>query len=132
MHHILRKILRCLLFILLITLACAVFGYVVMRLWNWLMPMIFGLRMLTYFQAVGLLVLSKLLLGGLHRHGGRYGGRGRGRWGKHRQWKQHMRERFACMTPEERERFRAGMRGRRGFSPFGPDARPSPEDVRTP
>jgi hypothetical protein len=53
-------------------------------------------------------VLSKILFGGFHRHGG-------GRNG----WRRHMEERFAQMTPEERERFRAGMRGRRGCG-FGP------------
>ncbi|WP_299228659.1 hypothetical protein [uncultured Psychroserpens sp.] len=40
------------------------FGYVVMWLWNWLMPDIFGLPLLSYWQAVGLFILLKLLLGG--------------------------------------------------------------------
>lgn len=92
----------------MVVAACLVFGFVIMRLWNWLMPAIFGLRTISFAQALGLLVLSKLLLGGFHRHGG--GGHG---------WKRHMEERFAKMTPEERERFRAGMRGRRGCH-FGP------------
>ena len=91
--------------ILKIVVVCAVIGviagFVVMHLWNWLMPTIFGLRAITFAQAIGLLVLSKLLLGGFHRHSG-------GRSG----WKRHMKERWDKMTPEERERFRAGMRGR--------------------
>ena len=41
------------------------FGYVIMWLWNWLMPTLFGLTVITYWQAVGILVLSKLLFGGL-------------------------------------------------------------------
>lgn len=41
------------------------FGYVVMWLWNWLMPMVFGLPTLTFWQAVGLFLLSKALLGGI-------------------------------------------------------------------
>ena len=41
------------------------FGYVIMKLWNWLMPMIFGLPTLTFWQAAGLFILSKLLLGGI-------------------------------------------------------------------
>ncbi len=40
------------------------FGFVVMWLWNWLMPLIFGLPILTYWQTIGLILLSKLLLGG--------------------------------------------------------------------
>ncbi len=40
-----------------------VLGIVVQVLWNWLMPQIFGLRMITYPQALGLLVLSRLLVG---------------------------------------------------------------------
>lgn len=40
------------------------FGYVIMWLWNWLMPMIFGLTPLTFWQAVGVFILAKILLGG--------------------------------------------------------------------
>ncbi|AUP78089.1 hypothetical protein [Flavivirga eckloniae] len=40
------------------------FGFVIMWLWNWLMPEIFGLATLTYWQAVGLFIFLKLLLGG--------------------------------------------------------------------
>jgi len=86
----------------MIVVAAAVFGEVVEHLWNWLMPCLFGLRTITFVQALGLLVLTKLLFGGFHRHGG-----GRG-------WKRHMEERWARMTPEEQERFRSGIRGSRG------------------
>lgn len=40
------------------------FGFVIMWLWNWLMPEIFGLITITYWQAVGLLILFKILFGG--------------------------------------------------------------------
>jgi hypothetical protein len=40
-----------------------VFGFFVRLLWNWLMPEIFGLRAITYFQAIGLLLLFRLLFG---------------------------------------------------------------------
>ncbi|MDO6738966.1 hypothetical protein [Wenyingzhuangia sp. 2_MG-2023] len=46
------------------------FGFVIMWLWNWLMPTIFGLPMLSYWQAVGLFALSKCLLGGMCGGGG--------------------------------------------------------------
>lgn len=44
------------------------FGYVIMWLWNTLMPEIFGLPVISYWQAVGLFILSKILLcsGGKH------------------------------------------------------------------
>lgn len=42
------------------------FGFVIMWLWNWLMPEIFGLISITYWQAVGLLVLFKILFSGFH------------------------------------------------------------------
>ena len=91
----------------LVAIALAVFGFVTMHLWNWLMPAIFGLKAITFLQALGLLVLSKILFGGFHRHGGRPG------------WRRHMAERWEQMTPEEREKFRAGMRGR-GMCGFRP------------
>jgi hypothetical protein len=40
------------------------FGFVIMWLWNWLMPELFGLTTLTYWQAVGIFILFKILLGG--------------------------------------------------------------------
>ena len=39
----------------------ALFGWIVMLLWNWLMPLIFGLKTLTYWQAWGLLLLCSIL-----------------------------------------------------------------------
>jgi hypothetical protein len=79
-------------------------GEVVMHLWNWLLPTLYGWRLLTFWQAVGLLALCRILFGGLGGHGHR-GSRFRGR---------HMGGRWEKMTPEEREKFRQGMRGRSG------------------
>jgi len=47
-----------------ITGLAILFGFVVMSLWNWLMPEIFGLPELNYWQSVGLFILLKILLGG--------------------------------------------------------------------
>ncbi len=94
--------------VVFVALALLVFGFVTMHLWNWLMPAIFGLKTISFLQALGLVVLSKILLGGFHKHGG--SGHG---------WKRGMGERWASMSPEERERFRAGMKGRRGWGPRG-------------
>jgi hypothetical protein len=108
-QHRLIKGLKIMLFVLV---AAVVLGFVVKSLWNALMPDLFGWHLITFWQAIGLLLLSKLLFGGFHRHGG--GGRNR--------WKQYMRERWEHMTPEERERLRKGMRCGRG--PWAPPAEP--------
>jgi hypothetical protein len=84
---------------LLILIFMAGFGTAVQHLWNWLMPPIFGLHVITYWQALGLLGLSWLLFGGW---------RGRPIWGMHQ--RHRMRERWEQMSPQEREKFREGMR----------------------
>ena len=104
---------RVLMMVAIGVVALFLFSFVTMSLWNWLMPAVFGLRTITWAQALGLLVLSKILFGGFH------GGRRRG-------WKRDMEERWAKMSPEERERLRAGMRGRWGCG-FGSASGPVPE-----
>jgi hypothetical protein len=104
--------------VLFLTIAIAVFGQAVHHLWNWLMPSLFGLHPLTFWQAVGLLALSWLLFGGFrgfHRPGSFRGGA---------HWRHRMMERWERMTPEEREKFREGMRGRCGS--HRPEAQPKP------
>jgi hypothetical protein len=86
-------------------------GFAVMSLWNWLIPTIFGLTTITWVQALGLLVLSKILFGGFRGGAGWGGGFGGGR---HHFWKQKMAERMENMSPEEKEQFRAKMRNRWG------------------
>ena len=81
-------------------------GEVVLQLWNWLLPALFGLRQITFSQALGMLVLCRILFG-------RLGGPGSYRRG----FRRRMAERWEQMTPEERERFRQGMRGRCGLGP---------------
>ena len=106
-----KRVVRGLTIALMASIAFVLFGYVVEHLWNWLMPAVFGLRTITFLQALGLLVLSKILFGGFHRHGsGRHG------------WRRNMEERWSQMTPEERERLRAGMRGRWSCGGFEPPA----------
>ena len=104
-----HRILRGLKFLPFAVLFFAVFGFVVMSLWNWLMPALFGWHLISFWQALGLLILSKILFGGFH------GGPRR-----HWFWRRRMMERWEQMTPEEREKFRQAMRGRCG--PFGPPA----------
>ena len=86
---------------LFVAVAVLVFGFVVMSLWNWLVPVLFSGPIINWWQAIGLLVLTKILFGGLHGGPGRHCGKhGRG------YWRQRMEEKMANMTPEERERFR--------------------------
>jgi hypothetical protein len=85
-------------------------GQLVMHLWNWLLPMLFGWRQVTFWQAVGVLALCRILFGGI-------GGRGFRRSNFRRRISERMEERYATMTPEERERFRQSWRGRCGFVP---------------
>ncbi len=96
---------HCLKVVLYVAVATVLFGFLVRELWNWLMPELFGLHTITFWQALGLFLLSKILFGGFHK-GGR-GGRGR--------WKEDMKQRWEGMSAEEREKFRAGMRERKGW-----------------
>jgi len=100
--------------ILGVLLFIAAGGEVVRQLWNWLLPPIFGWREITFWQAIGLLALCRILFGG-------FGGHGPSRSGMRRRMADRMdarmAERWERMTPEEREQFRQGMRGRCGFGP---------------
>jgi hypothetical protein len=79
----------------LVVIGVAALGWVVMALWNWLLPNLFpGVREIGYVQAIGVLLLSKILFSGFRGHG------------CHERWHRHRWER---MTPEEREKFRAGL-----------------------
>lgn len=107
------RFVRGVLFVLVAAVAIVAVGFIVMQLWNWLLPPLFGLKPLSFAQALGLLILSRLLFGGL-RH--------RGRWHDH--WRSRMRERWERMSPEEQDKFRAGL-GRRchGWRPEGEDTK---------
>jgi hypothetical protein len=98
-----KRILRILKFAVFAALFITVAGFVVMNLWNWLLPGIFGFHLITFWQAIGILILCKILFGGFR------GGRG-----GHFYWRRRMLERWEQMTPEEREKFREAMRGRCG------------------
>jgi hypothetical protein len=66
----------------------ALFGWVVMLLWNWLMPEIFGLKRLGYWQAWGLLALCTILFKGF----GSGGSSGRTDRKRRRHLRRYMRE----------------------------------------
>ena len=81
-------------------------GEIVLQLWNWLLPQLFGWRPITFWQALGILLLCRILFGGFRLHGS-----------GHSSFRHRMKERCEHMTPEERERFRQRMRERWGFGP---------------
>lgn len=60
---------RLVILAILLAIVFAGFGNAVLYLWNWLMPSIFGLKAITYWQAVGLMGLSWILFGGLRGFG---------------------------------------------------------------
>src|SRR5512140_1774855 len=81
-------------------------GEVVKLLWNWLLPPLFGWRELTFWQALGLLALCRILFGGFGMRGG-----------PRSNIRRRIAERMEHMTPEERERLREDMRRRWGCGP---------------
>ena len=103
-------------FALLMVVAAGVVGLVVMALWNWLVPALFGGRAIDFWQALGLLVLARLLVGGLRR-------------GHHGHWRGRFAARWAEMSDEERARVRAAMQHRCGHrrAEDAPAAREQPQ-----
>jgi len=77
-------------------------GTIVRQLWNWLLPPLFGWRQITFWQALGLLALCRILFGGF------------GLYGPRSNLRRRMFERWERMSPEDRERFRQGWRGHGG------------------
>ena len=95
---------RILFFILLAAVAVVLFGWVVMLLWNNVLAAVTNVHTITFIQALGLLILSKILFGGF-----------RGGWGPRRgYWRQKMMQKWSNMTPDERERFKQEWQKRCG------------------
>ena len=118
MTRLTKMILLVPLAILGILIFTAIGGGVVMLLWNWLAPALFGLRLITFWQAIGLLALCRILFGGFGLGGGghRSGSRRRMEGRIRERVPERLNERWEQMTPEERERFREGMHGRDGVT----------------
>lgn len=122
-----KKIIGIIIGVLIfIPLAIFIFSDIVFHLWNWLMPMLFHLPLLTsLWQAIGLMVLSWLLFGGLRGLSGpRSYARGNWRTRMNDCWEDRWDRRWQQMSPEERERFREWVRTR-----FGQVATDAPHNV---
>ncbi len=84
-------------------LFAALGGVVVQQLWNWLLPPIFNWPAISFWQGLGLLALCRILFGGFGCHGSHRPGFRRHKHGS-------PADRWDAMTPDERERFRQGVR----------------------
>ena len=98
----------------LCVIAVALLGLITMSLWNWLVPELFHGPIITFWQALGLFVLSKILFWSFskkhHGHGA--------------PWRPYWKEKWAAMSAEDRERFKQKMKDKWCY----PSERPSPKD----
>jgi hypothetical protein len=98
---------RAILFPIVIAAGVLIFGWVVMLLWNCILPPVLGVGVITFWQALGILVLSKILFGGF-RHG-----QGHSRFHQGHE----MHHKWIHMSAEEREKMRAEWKHRCGTEP---------------
>ena len=100
-----RRVAKLFFFVMpLFFIAFAVLIWAVFKLWNGLMPEIFGLHTITYWQALGLMVLSWILFRGFRGPSMSRGGA----------WRYDLRRRWGRMTPAEREELIKGLNSRWG------------------
>lgn len=70
---------------------------IVMLLWNWLMPDLFGLTAINFWQSAGLILLSKILFGGFRKsHHGHDGP----------PWKKHWQQKWQSIPEDKREKWK--------------------------
>lgn len=93
---------------IILMVACGIMAIsgIVMLLWNALLPSLFHFPVISFWQALGLLILTKILFGGFRGGGPRP------------RWKERMQDRWMNMSQEEREKFKQEW-GRRCRKPFG-------------
>ena len=104
--HTMKKfwIKKGLMFITFFIAFVLLLGFVVMGLWNTILPAVIGVKVITFTQALGILLLSKILFGGFHG----------GFRGRREQWRMKMQEKMGNMTPEEKEKFKSEWKNRCG------------------
>jgi hypothetical protein len=81
-------------------LAVTIVGFVTMALWNWLVPELFHGPVISFWQGLGLLALTKILFWTFSKRNHGYGGH----------WRPYLKEKWNAMSPEERERFKQKMK----------------------
>lgn len=100
----LKAMVFCLLFFVLI-------GGVTMALWNYLVPQLFNGPQITFMQAVGILLLSKILFGSFRPGWSKCSCNG----GDKSHWKKRWEDKIANLSPEEKEKLRSKMAGKCGW-----------------
>ncbi|PWS27823.1 hypothetical protein DHW03_09610 [Pedobacter yonginense] len=93
-------------FLPVVALIATALGFIVMYLWNWILPDITHAGTLNFWQALGLLVLCRLLFGNFNKGGG-----GKNRF---RERAMEMRTKWQSMNEEERVKFKEEFRNRCG------------------
>ena len=94
-----NRVRRFVFFIPLFIAGMALFSFIVMLLWNAILPDVLNVKSITFLQAIGILILSKFLFG--------FGGGG---WRGRR--RHYMQEKFTNLTPEEKEKFKEEWKDR--------------------
>ena len=103
MYSGMKRGTKAVLIVLSVAGVAALVSFIVMSLWNMILPAaITGVNPISFWQALGLLILSKILFSGFH-----------GGWKhKRQQWKDRMNQKLQNMTPEQREAFKQDLRNR--------------------
>ena len=81
------------------------FSYIVMRLWNGILPDVIGVKVISFWQAMGILVLSKILFSG-------FGGFAQKKEQFRNRFRQKMLDKWEHMTPEEKQKFKDEWKNR--------------------
>ena len=107
-------------------------GFVVMSLWNWLVPALFHGPVVTYWQAMGLLILCKILFGSFRGHRGGHPG-----WRRdhHERMRRKLEQRMGSMSEEQREKLRRTLniwQDEQGKVHFAEHKRNAPEQPEQP
>ena len=100
-----------LLFSIIAPVAIFIFGSLVMLLWNNALAPVLHISTVTFWQALGILVLSKILFSSFS------GGRSH----RHITWKERMTQKWNNMTPDEKEKFKEKWNDhwwKMGFKPW--------------
>lgn len=86
-YRVLRFVGMGILGILTAAIFAFLFGFFVMKLWNWLIPSLFNLRMINYWEGFGLVLLARLIFGSVNHDRGHYRHKHERYWpGHHENW----------------------------------------------
>lgn len=88
-EYYVKKVVKVIAMIVLAGILFLLANYVLMRLWNWLMPDIFGLATITFWQAFGILIMAKIIFG--------FGGGGKNKGGSHHKKKHRPSHKCSSM-----------------------------------